>query len=204
MRTPSKSYIVCSTPRTGSTLLCSLLKATKCAGFPESYFRAQDLAARANEWNICRPDGSFDFNDYVQCVLERGRTSNGIFASRVMWGTMAELIAVLRDSGGAGSDLEILESTFGATKFVYLTRRDAVAQAVSRLRAEQTNVWHIRTTAELGPETGQAIRYDREALQGLVDESVAHNRAWNHWFETIGVEPLRLAYEDLDQDNSEV
>ena len=35
------SYIICSTPRTGSTLLCSLLRATNVAGIPESYFRSQ-------------------------------------------------------------------------------------------------------------------------------------------------------------------
>jgi len=33
------AYLICGTPRTGSTLLCDLLRATGIAGRPESYFR---------------------------------------------------------------------------------------------------------------------------------------------------------------------
>ena len=36
----STSYLVCATPRSGSTLLCQGLKATGVAGRPEEYFEA--------------------------------------------------------------------------------------------------------------------------------------------------------------------
>jgi trehalose 2-sulfotransferase len=41
----------------------------------------------------------------------------------------------------AGADVAVLNRVFGATRFVYLRRDDALAQAVSWLRAEQTGVW---------------------------------------------------------------
>ena len=34
----TKSYVVCATPRSGSTLLCALLAGTGVAGNPEEYF----------------------------------------------------------------------------------------------------------------------------------------------------------------------
>jgi LPS sulfotransferase NodH len=38
--TPLRSYLVCATPRSGSTLLCHLLDQTGIAGHPEEYFEA--------------------------------------------------------------------------------------------------------------------------------------------------------------------
>jgi hypothetical protein len=38
--TPERSYLVCATPRSGSTLVCQALKATRVAGNPEEYFEA--------------------------------------------------------------------------------------------------------------------------------------------------------------------
>src|SRR5204862_7996684 len=37
---PSRSYLICATPRSGSTLLCEALKAGGIAGIPEEYFEA--------------------------------------------------------------------------------------------------------------------------------------------------------------------
>ena len=37
---PHSSYIVCATQRSGSTLLCEILKNTYLAGYPEEYFDA--------------------------------------------------------------------------------------------------------------------------------------------------------------------
>jgi LPS sulfotransferase NodH len=36
-----RSYLVCATQRSGSTLLCELLKGTRVAGRPEEYFEAK-------------------------------------------------------------------------------------------------------------------------------------------------------------------
>src|SRR3954452_18480605 len=38
--TPDRCYLVCATPRSGSTLLCHLLDDTGIAGHPEEYFEA--------------------------------------------------------------------------------------------------------------------------------------------------------------------
>src|SRR4028119_2022194 len=45
MQEPPRSYVLCGTPRTGSTLLCSLLHSTGVLGRPESYFREPDDVA---------------------------------------------------------------------------------------------------------------------------------------------------------------
>ncbi|MGH3680948.1 MAG: Stf0 family sulfotransferase [Natronosporangium sp.] len=39
------AYLICATSRTGSTLLCGLLRSTGVAGRPESYVRQPDEPA---------------------------------------------------------------------------------------------------------------------------------------------------------------
>lgn len=197
-------YMLCSTPRTGSTLLCALLAATGRAGVPESYFRAEDIDARVDDWGLRLQDGSFDFGEFAASVRNHGTTANGVFGVRIMWGTLAELVGALRAAGQTGTDPQVLVRTFGELRFVYLRREDRVAQAVSRLRAEQTGVWHVRGAAGASSAEAPGARYDRVAIQGYLEEAVAHDDAWNCWFAEHGLSPLRLTYEDLVSGRDEV
>jgi LPS sulfotransferase NodH len=56
------SYLICGTPRTGSTLLCGLLRDTGIAGRPESYFRLQGEQSWADRWHLPH---EFDYRDFV-------------------------------------------------------------------------------------------------------------------------------------------
>jgi hypothetical protein len=92
----SASYLICATPRSGSTFLCELLQSTGIAGRPESYFRLPDESTWVDRWQIARdPDESSDYRDYVQAAVKDGSTENGLFGARVMWGTMDEVVANL-------------------------------------------------------------------------------------------------------------
>ncbi|HEX7161028.1 MAG TPA: Stf0 family sulfotransferase [Trebonia sp.] len=90
------SYLICATPRTGSSLLCGLLDSTGVAGHPESWFRRQDEREFAVGWGIADPsDGTFSYADYFRAAAAAGSTPNGVFAARIMWRTMDEVTAYL-------------------------------------------------------------------------------------------------------------
>jgi LPS sulfotransferase NodH len=192
------SYLICATPRTGSTLLCGLLDSAGVAGHPESYFRRQGEQEWAARWGIVNPsDGTFSFVGYVRAAIAAGSTANGVFAARIMWETLDEVVAKLAPvyPDIAGSDNDLLNRAFGRTRFIYLRRDDVVAQAVSLLRAEQTNVWH--ETAQDPQEPEREPRFDFD----LVDERVRiieeHNAAWRDWFASAGIRPHLVRYEEL-------
>jgi trehalose 2-sulfotransferase len=195
------SYLVCATPRTGSSLLCGLLDSTGVAGHPESWFRRQGEQEFADRWGIADPsNGTLGYTGYFQSAVAAGSTANGVFAARIMWGTMDEVTAHLAPvyPGHAGSAAGLLSAAFGRTRFVYLRRRDVVAQAVSLLRAEQTGVWfetadeRQEPTAEPGFDFGQA----RDLVRQIANE----NAAWEEWFTAEAIQPYRVLYEDLDDD----
>ena len=76
------AYLICGTPRTGSTMLCGLLRSTDVAGRPESYFRLPDDQTWANRWGLARDQAeNFDHGDYVPAAIRVGSSPNGVFGA---------------------------------------------------------------------------------------------------------------------------
>jgi|tagenome__1003787_1003787.scaffolds.fasta_scaffold20835650_2 LPS sulfotransferase NodH len=199
------SYFVCATPRTGSSLLLGLLDSTGVCGHPQAYFRAPDEPLWADRWHLRRTAaGDFDYADYVRAARAAGSTTNGVFGAKLMWGTLDEVVdklrAVHRDL--ADDDVALLNRAFGRTRFIYLRRDDVLAQAVSWLRAEQTNTWFIDGSGEISGHsgTGRAPVFDAAAIRCFIEMIEQHNAAWEAWFTAWGIQPQRISYEHLDED----
>ena len=185
------SYLLCGTPRTGSTLLCGLLASTGVAGRPQSYFRQPDERACARRLGVpVAGDGSFDYPSFVRAARTAGSTPNGVFAARVMWGTMHRLVDGLAPAGGR-RNLDVLVDAFGPLRLVYLRRDDVVGQAVSWARAEQTGCWQDGDRSLAQP------RFDLDQTADLVRTIREHNAGWRSWFAEQGVEPHSVTYEDV-------
>jgi LPS sulfotransferase NodH len=188
----ASSYLLCGTPRTGSTLLCSLLSLTGVAGHPESYFREPDHRTWAARFGVeVTDEGDFDYVEFVHGAVRAGSTGNGVFAARIMWGTMHLLVEGLRGHIGGHGDVDVLERALGPLRFVHLERLDVVAQAVSWARAEQTGCW------QQGDRSDATAELDLDQVERLVATIREHNEAWRTWFDGQAVEPLGLSYESL-------
>jgi LPS sulfotransferase NodH len=171
-----------------------LLTSTGVAGNPESYFREPDQHEWARRFGVrVSDDGSFDYSAFVAGALQAGTSANGVFAARIMWGTLNVIVRRLRASPTA-SDLEVLREAFGSIHFVYLRRADDIAQAVSWARAEQTGYWQQGDAAQVEPHLD--IRLVDELLRTVRD----HNEAWRAWFADQRLEPQEVTYEDLVHD----
>lgn len=192
------SYLICATPRTGSTLLCALLKSSGVAGHPASYFNRRSLHDYADSWRTARPrDGRID-EAYVRAALAAGTTSNGVFGGRIMAETLPELIGDLAaESGAAVTDVELLGAHLGRLRFVHLRRRDVVAQAVSWAKALQTHFWHPGEAVQPG---GQDPHYDEELIGRLVAAIETFEADWDQWFAAHGILPHQVVYEELAAD----
>lgn len=198
---PLGAYLICATPRTGSSLLCGLLESTGVGGHPESYFRQPDEPSWASRWGLpLSSDGSCSYADFVRAAITAGTTQNGVFAARIMWGTLKEVIDRLGPvfPNLVGADLDLLNRAFGPLRFVYLRRDNVVAQAVSWFRAEQTDVWQEADLFRQKP--GLVPQFDIDKIHELVRLINEHNTAWLEWFGSVGVTPHRVRYEDLDAD----
>ncbi|WP_255945772.1 Stf0 family sulfotransferase [Streptomyces odontomachi] len=203
------TYFVCATPRTGSSLLLGLMESTGVAGRPQAYFRAPDEELWAERWGLDRgAQGRVDYADFVRAALTAGRSENGVFGAKLMWGTLDEVVEKLAGVHPdlAGRDTALLERAFGRTRFVYLHRDDILAQAVSWLRAEQTGTWYIGGHGEIGGGAagGGSPRFDAAGIDRWIRTIREHNAAWQAWFAATGIRPHTVRYEDLAADPAAV
>ena len=168
---PTSSYLICTTPRSGSTFLSEALASTGVAGRPEEYFQqlattgqqrrpvdylGEEIAATELPAAFSAPDGDFrvelmfdprrfaTFGDYATWVIGTATTSNGVFGAKIMSAYVEGLAAGLRDALGdraPGATPEVLAAAFPRLRYVRLVRADKVKQAVSLWRAIQTWQW---------------------------------------------------------------
>lgn len=198
-RTEIDSYLICATPRSGSTLLCGLLESSGVAGHPASYFNRKTLNDYADYWRIARPlDGRVDAA-FAAGALTAGRTANGVFGGRVMAETLPELVAGLAAvaTRPAMTEVELLSAQLGRLRFVHLHRGDVVAQAVSWARSRQTHFWHPGEAVAPG---GEEPHYDEKLIGELVARIERYEAGWAAWFDAQRIVPYEVAYEGLSAD----
>ncbi|MHC0053280.1 Stf0 family sulfotransferase [Actibacterium sp. D379-3] len=197
------SYVICATPRTGSTLLCGLLASTNAAGKPDSFFRRQSISRWAAHLGVPAPDecSALEFNRaYLAAVLREGRGATGVFGVRLMMENTKELSARLDIlHPNLPDDAARFESAFGRTLYIHLSRLDKVAQAISYAKAMQTGLWHVAPDGTEIERTAppKAPEYDADLLRQHVQKFEAFEGEWNLWFEQQRVAPLRITYESL-------
>ena len=197
------AYILCSTPRSGTTLLCDLLSQTGVAGHPNSFFRQKSLKYWADLWGL---EGCVDCQDaafsarYLAAMRQAGQGETGLFGLRLMGPDLQFACDWLgRMHPGRPSEADRFAAAFGPLRYIYLSRSDKLAEAVSYIRAEQTGLWHGRpdgsTLEEIAPTVPQG--YDPALITARMAELSAYDAAWPRWFEAQGIAPLRLSYEEL-------
>jgi LPS sulfotransferase NodH len=196
------AYLLCATPRSGTTLLCDLLGATGQAGRPRSYYRRQDILRHAAGWGL-RPEGFADAGAfdraYLAAVLEQGASGTGVFGMRMMWGTLAEFYDRLGPLHVHAEGRALLEEIFGPLVYVHVSRRDKVAQAISLLKAEQTGLWHMGADGSDRERTAPSapVGYDADRIAETLGELEHDDAAWEGFFAQHGITPVRVEYETL-------
>jgi LPS sulfotransferase NodH len=197
------SYFICSTPRSGSTLLCDLLKQSGVVGRPNSFYRAQSIGDYVERWGL-EPGAGLAFERrYLAAALQEGSGDTGMFAMRLHGLSLFELLGRLAMLyPGERTDAARLAAAFGTPLYIRLRRRDKVAQAISRVKAEQSGLWHRHADGgereRVKPD--EAPVYDAGKLSAVIAETVEHEAVWDAWAAGQGIAPLEVSYEELSAD----
>src|SRR5215210_1096002 len=199
MNPPACSYLVCATPRSGSTLLCHALASTGVAGRPEEYFEAlrhSGLPRQPKEFFLGGEDRSIldhlgehaavdpqerhplwsadDYRPYLEWALDRGTTPNGVFAAKLMANYLGDFVGLLRTLPDYRSlDLaDLFPAVFGpGVRFVRIVRANKLRQAISLWKALQTAAWRQDDSPEEEID-GHASRPQLEFHVGAIDHLI--------------------------------
>jgi trehalose 2-sulfotransferase len=197
LRHPRRCYVVCTIPRSGSNLLTDGLHATRRAGRPKQFFLPKYEAHFAAIHNLA-PNA--DFAAYVRGIASATVTSNEVFGFKLMSWYLDDFLARLRETAAFGdegtTDLERLQNAFPRLQFVHISRRHKLRQALSKARATQTGLWKVQE----GKSSAHVPEFDPELIEQCLQDGAQQEQLWELFFQRIGVNPLRVKYEQLCQD----
>jgi LPS sulfotransferase NodH len=173
-RRGERGYAVCTSGRSGSNLLCQYLASTGVLGRPLEFFNA---AARR----------MFGFPDYpeepdkqIEWALTAGATANGVYGVKVF---PAQI-----DRIGASIPWSRMLPNLA---FAFLRRRDVLGQAISNLRATQTQQWRSTMTPQ-----GVAT-YDGDRIYVHLRDAVREYARWDAFFARNAIAPTTIWYEGM-------
>ena len=202
------TYVIASTPRSGSSLLAAGLVATGVAGRPEEYFTPDHIGSYKEDLKLPM---NCSWAEYLTKVMAFAATENGVRGVKIHWRHVVLLARALGFRGDPGVVLEVL---FPAAVFVNIVRADRRAQAISLFRAEASGEWFrspgpstrarpwglylarpalSRAAVDL---TGVAPTY--EQIVGMERNLDAEQAAWTNYFTTRRIRVLTVRYEELE------
>jgi len=172
---PTKTLMLATIPRSGSTFFAECLWRTGKLGSPMEY---ANLPNRSEMFNRL---GASDWCDYWDKV-KRVRTSpNGVFSYKMFGRNLLEISREHRD----------LYWKIASTHVVYLTRDDVLGQAISYSRAIKSKAWFA------GVKNARGVEYSGAHIAACI-RSIHQQRAfWESAFTLADADVLRISYEDF-------
>lgn len=196
---PNRTYVIATTPRCGSTLLCRALWQTGQIGAPKEYLnptqlrdwavrigtpaeRTLHLALRGPLLHLVRPPREpAALGARLDAIRARRSGPSGWFGLKLHHHHRVRWLASIAP-----------EALLGPIRWIHIDREDRLAQAISWVRARQTGRWIA------GARGYGWARYDASAIRDAVDALTIADHAWRRFFEERRV--LRLRYRDVVDD----
>lgn len=193
-----KLLFICTTPRTGSSMLRGDIRSTAAMGDPREWFnmsRKRRYHIAIKEWKV--PNG--DLDAYIRALKEHTATENGVVGVKLFELHLTQLVRKGMLPKGPGR-LRALAEAFGTDEpvIITLTRANKLRQAISFNRAKQTGKWGTQG------EAAKKDEYDRKAIEADLIELIERENRWARELEASGYEPdLKLVYETLMHERDE-
>jgi LPS sulfotransferase NodH len=194
--------ILCATQRCGSTMIIEDMRNTGVLGEPEEWFVP---------WKAEKKD--VDWRKALEQVRKRATGINGVMAIKVMANQLHDIDGCLSSvfKTPPRADFPRFHWAFRKAKWIRLTRRDVVEQAVSRAMSLQTGINHATASAEDPHFAGNLLKgytsdYNAETVYKYpqilreVTAIVLENLAWGRFFAGHGITPVDFVYEDVVAD----
>lgn len=194
MAVPAVTYIIASTMRTGSYLLCEGLESTGRAGHPQEIFCPDRRGQYTERWSLPPKIG---IHEFIRTAHEKGTTANGVFGTKIH---AHHVVPLAEECGFTHEPWRILPQLFPNAKYIHLRRRNRRAQAISWYRAEITNEWWRIPGVKDWDLTGRQPEFNAPQIRQLEIVLAQQQKDWDDFFARNKVDVLTMDYEDLAAD----
>lgn len=206
------SYIICTTMRSGSTMLASGLRETGVAGRPDEYFAPPVRLPQGQVFDMEPTHYRELLEEHRQAhpaeqvfreITEAGTTGNGVFGVKIHFqrpfSDFHNAVEVLQAYFGdrLASPHELFCRAFPRLSYIWLRRSDRVAQAVSLFKAIRTSEF-VRVDGSDDPIAPVVVEdFDFAEIRRLADWLQRGDDGWRTFFKRHRIEPMTIDYEDL-------
>jgi LPS sulfotransferase NodH len=208
----TRSIVIASSERTGSTLVNESLRRTGVAGVPAEYFNAEVIgeafellgvprlpvqirvrrqlrrARLRSDWAATWDVVPGSVGAYLDHLVRHRTSANGVFTTKLHWNQHEAMTR-------AGLSVDAFPQP---VSWVHVMRNDRLAQAVSLARARQSGQWSA--TQVVRRRRPYEPWFDAAAISTALAEVVESAAGWDGFFARSGITPIRVAYEDLVAD----
>ena len=174
-------------------MLAEALQSTGVAGRPREYFDP----VREKKW--VEDQAAKPATSYFETAIAAGTSPNKVFGAKVLWHQFEHLMTTPQQiDGTSASGSELLRRAFPDLRYVFLTRRDKIRQAISYDRAIRSGLWwSIASTADGNGQPQVLLPFNFEQIDEWVTRLCQIESCWRRHFKRMGVVPFEIAYEDL-------
>jgi trehalose 2-sulfotransferase len=180
-------YLLCSAPRTGSSWVGAALRATAQAGIPYEYLNPRFAKAYARRFDR----QTVSLAEYLRFLESAQSTANGVFGLKMHF---EHLTTAFTDAEKQAAFLKRID------RFVVISRRNLVAQALSFLKAAATDVWNTDDPETLARVRTAPFSPSTPDIAHALAQVAAQNAAWPRRLDAAGVDFITLYYEDFVAD----
>ncbi len=193
-----KFVIVCTTQRSGSTMVCEDMTRFGI-GKPNEYFLPW-VNGEALDW-----EAELE-------AMKAHHAANGVFAVKIMANQIRRIDLRLSKTLNPVDDgpFPHFRAAFPDAEWIHIQRQDSINQAISHFLAIRSGVYHVvrgKGAFMPGAAMEQAsaknqitdVPYDYKALLEEWHRLQTGNLLWTEFFQTTGIKPMQIIYENYDE-----
>jgi LPS sulfotransferase NodH len=177
-------YLVLSNPRTGSSMLCSVLSESGLAGRPAEFLNPRNIDA------FMHVRGATNLGDMLRDYQSRRTSPNGYFGMKLHAHQFKRLFKAQVAQDGP----PFLRSF---NRFVFCTRRDKLNQAISHLLATERDVWQSTPTGDSSLPQRQFVPDDVDKIARYMQIADRSELYWRQTIAALNLPTVEVVLEDL-------
>lgn len=172
---PTKYLIIASTARSGSHMLGHALFNTGCFGNPLEYVNPKNLV----EWK--KITNTKTLPEVIEKLKQKRTSKNGVFSIKLHYSHLQQF-----------ESFENLQKYFPEARFILLSRKSILKQAVSFSLASQSGDWISgQTTRKISPT------YNPRLINKILKRTLLENASWRYKLTSTGANFIELNFEDI-------
>jgi trehalose 2-sulfotransferase len=196
-RRPELSCVICSLPRSGSNLLSYALEDAGLVGRPREYFGSRNEAGYVAEWGL---PPRYSLRSFLQKLAANTMTPNGVLAVKIHQFDFRNLIDRSRgEFGEMLGERELAETCFPNPRYIFIRRADRARQAISFLRAADSEQWE-RLPGDPVSERTTRPQINLDEVDQWVRVFGEMESKWREFFARNNLTTYEVVYEDLVDD----